>query len=159
MVKNTSKLRPILLATAVVLLCVTAVLTVLSLPYFFPNDDPAPQVASQPPEPEEPLPEVTDPTEEPTLPPPPPNPYGDLDFQYQGRFLKLIEGESISYGRKECPQEQAQGLFGILRELDERGAKHIYVHSPDPEGIGLAVYNRLIRAAGFDVADASNKCF
>jgi len=96
MVKNTSKLRPILLATAVVLLCVTAVLTVLSLPYFFPNDDPAPQVASQPPEPEEPLPEVTDPTEEPTLPPPPPNPYGDLDFQYQGRFLKLIEGESIA---------------------------------------------------------------
>jgi len=72
---------------------------------------------------------------------------------------QLIEGESISYGRKECPQEQAQGLFGILRELDERGAKHIYVHSPDPEGIGLAVYNRLIRAAGFDVADASNKCF
>ena len=36
------------------------------------------------------------PTEEPTLPPPEANPYDDLDFQYDGRFLKLIEGESIA---------------------------------------------------------------
>ena len=35
------------------------------------------------------------PTEEPTLPPPDPNPYGELDFQYDGRFLKLIEGECM----------------------------------------------------------------
>ena len=34
------------------------------------------------------------PTEEPTLPPPPDNPYTDADFQYEGRFLKLIDGES-----------------------------------------------------------------
>ena len=99
MTRNRLNLRPILLATAIVLLCITAVLTLLSLPYMMSgNDDPAPQVASQPAQTEAPLP--TEPaeeaTEEPTLPPPLPNPYGNLDFQYEGRFLKLIEGESIA---------------------------------------------------------------
>ena len=35
-------------------------------------------------------------TTEATLPPPEANPYGELDFQYDGRFLKLIHGESIA---------------------------------------------------------------
>lgn len=64
------------------------------------------------------------------------------------------EGEGLSvpvmtYGRDE--QEQAQQLFGCLRALDDRGAGCIYVRAPKPEGVGLAVYNRLIRAAGFEV--------
>lgn len=44
---------------------------------------------------------------------------------------------------------QAEGLFAALRELDELGAKIAYAHSPSLEGVGLAVYNRLIRAAAF----------
>ena len=47
--------------------------------------------------------------------------------------------------------QQAHLLFQRLRELDEAGAKKVYVRAPSPEGIGLAVYNRLIRAAGFEV--------
>ena len=36
------------------------------------------------------------PTEpEPTLPPPEENPFDRLDFQYEGRYLKLIEGRSV----------------------------------------------------------------
>ena len=93
MVTDQRKLRRVLLAAAIVLLIVTAVLTVLSLPYLFPNDDPAIQVSHDPSEETD---APTDPTEEPTLPPPPPNPYDDLDFQYDGRFLKLIEGESVA---------------------------------------------------------------
>ncbi|NLT09463.1 MAG: translation factor SUA5, partial [Ruminococcus sp.] len=38
-----------------------------------------------------------------------------------------------------------------LRELDDIGAKKVYVRAPSSEGVGLAVYNRLIRAAGFEV--------
>jgi L-threonylcarbamoyladenylate synthase len=30
------------------------------------------------------------------------------------------------------------------------GLKQIYAHCPQKDGIGLAVYNRLIRAAAFD---------
>ena len=96
---STKKLRRILLAVTVLLLVLTAALTVLSFPHMIAGstDDPALQIASEPEEPptETPVPPTEIPTE-PTLPPPPPNPYDDLDFQYDGRFLKLIEGESIA---------------------------------------------------------------
>lgn len=36
-----------------------------------------------------------------------------------------------------------------LRQLDELGAKEVYARCPDKEGVGLAVYNRLIRAAAY----------
>ena len=42
-------------------------------------------------------------------------------------------------------------LFQRLRELDDAGAKKVYVRAPETSGVGLAVYNRLIRAAGFEV--------
>ena len=99
MVTAQQKLRRILLAITLVLLVVTAVLMVLSIPYFTAEDDPALHLSRNPSEeaelPADPT-DSTDPTEEPTLPPPDPNPYGELDFQYDGRFLKLIEGESIA---------------------------------------------------------------
>ena len=53
------------------------------------------------------------------------------------------------YGPENNPAAQAQNLFARLRELDERGLRRVYCHTPRPEGIGLAVYNRLLRAAGF----------
>ena len=46
---------------------------------------------------------------------------------------------------------QAHWLFQRLRELDDLGAEKVYVRAPSTEGVGLAVYNRLIRAAGFEV--------
>ena len=45
----------------------------------------------------------------------------------------------------------AHRLFNALRELDERGARIAYARKPSSEGVGLAVYNRLLRAAGFNV--------
>ncbi|MCM1133846.1 MAG: L-threonylcarbamoyladenylate synthase [Ruminococcus flavefaciens] len=47
--------------------------------------------------------------------------------------------------------EQAHLIFQRLRELDDIGAEQVYVRAPSTEGVGLAVYNRLIRAAGFEV--------
>ena len=57
----------------------------------------------------------------------------------------------IAYGARENPLEQAHRLFDALRQLDELGAKTVYAASPRPQGVGLAVYNRLIRAAAFDI--------
>ncbi len=56
---------------------------------------------------------------------------------------------SYPYGNTD--KEQAHNIFSKLRELDDMGAEKIYVRIPDKKGIGLAVYNRLIRAAGFEV--------
>ena len=40
---------------------------------------------------------------------------------------------------------------GDRRELDRLGAKKIYIHAPEQDGVGLAVYNRLVRAAAFHI--------
>ncbi|GGQ72779.1 L-threonylcarbamoyladenylate synthase [Streptomyces asoensis] len=42
----------------------------------------------------------------------------------------------------------ARGLYGFLRELDQRGCDLIIVSLPTEEGLGLAIANRLRRAAG-----------
>ena len=44
-------------------------------------------------------------------------------------------------------------LFRLLREFDHLGAREVYVRCPDADGVGLAVYNRLIRAAAFTFID------
>lgn len=60
-----------------------------------------------------------------------------------------LECEFLKYGSS-C-DEQAHSLFAKLRELDQLNAKEVFVRSPDKSGVGLAVYNRLLRAAGFEV--------
>jgi L-threonylcarbamoyladenylate synthase len=42
----------------------------------------------------------------------------------------------------------ARGLFGFLRELDQRGCDLIFASLPAEAGLGLAIANRLRRAAG-----------
>ncbi len=55
------------------------------------------------------------------------------------------------------PQEQAHRLFALLREADDEGAQRIYVEMPSKEGIGLAVYNRLLRAAAFRIVSVDDE--
>ena len=55
----------------------------------------------------------------------------------------------LTYGADSL--HQAHWLFQRLRELDDIGAEKVYVRAPSTDGVGLAVYNRLIRAAGFEV--------
>ena len=57
----------------------------------------------------------------------------------------------ISYGYESNELSLAQGVFEALRQTDEKGARLVYAHCPKSEGISLAVYNRLLRAAGFQV--------
>ena len=62
-----------------------------------------------------------------------------------------IKVKALSLGCKENTADHAKKLFSLLRECDKLGVKTIYIHAPTKEGIGLAVYNRLVRAAGFKV--------
>lgn len=57
----------------------------------------------------------------------------------------------VTYGNKSDSIIQAKLLFASLRAIDEMGVKKIYARMPDKNGVGLAIYNRLIRAAGFEV--------
>ena len=58
---------------------------------------------------------------------------------------------SVTYGKESDGFSQSARLFDALRELDEMGATKVYARCPDTKGMGLAVYNRLIRAAGFKI--------
>lgn len=57
----------------------------------------------------------------------------------------------ISLGSVKRPNEAAAKLFGALRELDERGETVALCEAVEATGIGLAVMNRMGRAAGFDI--------
>jgi len=66
---------------------------------------------------------------------------------------KLLPIPSISYGKEDDEISQAHNLFSALREIDKIGAKKVFARCPKTIGISLAVYNRLIRSAGFKVID------
>ena len=45
-------------------------------------------------------------------------------------------------------------MFDALRYFDETDVEHIWAMCPDEAGIGLAVANRLNKAAGFHIVEA-----
>ena len=65
--------------------------------------------------------------------------------------VSLLQAPTISYGAAYDYASQAQNLFDALRQPDELDAAAVCVHAPEPAETGLAVYNRLLRAAAFRV--------
>ncbi len=59
--------------------------------------------------------------------------------------------KSVVYGSNKKQETLAHSLFSVLRELDEMGIESAVVHAPTKDGVGLAVYNRLIRACEYNV--------
>ena len=59
----------------------------------------------------------------------------------------------VTFGKEDNDLSQAKELFDALRELDEMGAKKVYARMPHKDGVGMAVYNRLIRACAFCIID------
>ena len=57
----------------------------------------------------------------------------------------------LTYGN--TAEEQAAQVFAQLRKFDEIGAEQVYVRCPVQNGVGFAVYNRLLRSAGFEVVN------
>ena len=64
---------------------------------------------------------------------------------------EYIDKKTIVYGRMSDDMSQARELFDALRLTDTLGVDVVYAHSPKKSGVGLAVYNRLLRAAAFEV--------
>ncbi|MCD8007574.1 MAG: threonylcarbamoyl-AMP synthase [Clostridiales bacterium] len=58
-----------------------------------------------------------------------------------------------SLGSVEDKAEQARRVFDALRAFDSTQVQEIYAQCPDSEGLGLAVGNRLKKAAGFHVVE------
>lgn len=76
----------------------------------------------------------------------------------KGAFALCFEDDEVTipkvtFGKEGDGLSQSHALFDSLRKLDELGAKKVYARNPELTGVGLAVYNRLIRAAAFCVLD------
>ena len=65
--------------------------------------------------------------------------------------------EVRTIGPYSVPAEQARRLFSALRAFDESACTEIYAQCPDSRGLGLAVGNRLKRAAGFRVVESDTQ--
>lgn len=61
-------------------------------------------------------------------------------------------------GSRANPAEVAQRLFALLRDMDTEHMEVIFSEVVPPEGVGLAVMNRLGRAAAFRRIEAGAVC-
>jgi L-threonylcarbamoyladenylate synthase len=64
---------------------------------------------------------------------------------------RLPRSELYVLGEREDEAEQAKHLFYLLREADKCKYDKIYAPLPSKRGVGLALYNRLIRAAAHTI--------
>ncbi|MGN0448719.1 MAG: L-threonylcarbamoyladenylate synthase [Acutalibacteraceae bacterium] len=78
----------------------------------------------------------------------------------EGTFALCFEGEEkelnlplVTYGKKGDAVSQAKHIFDALRQLDKLNAKEVYVRFPESDGVGLGVFNRLLRAAAFNIIE------
>ena len=73
-------------------------------------------------------------------------------------FLPLFTGRALTrpvmdLGPAGDKEEQARHIFDALRSFDHTAVPAIWAQCPDPEGIGLAIANRLNKAAGFHIIE------
>lgn len=69
--------------------------------------------------------------------------------EYLDRFPR-----ALSFGSEKDPLSQSRALFWALREFDRLPCKKIFAMYPPEDGVGLAVQNRLLRAASFQIISA-----
>jgi len=73
----------------------------------------------------------------------------DDDVDY---FKEELSGVSVyTFGKREDEVAQAHLLFALLREVDKKDYDKIYAPLPKKSGVGLALYNRMIRAAAHKI--------
>ncbi len=75
-------------------------------------------------------------------------------FDGEGENLQV---KFITYGNKNDYRSLSNHLFDCLRELDNIGAKQCFVRCPQETTDDLAVLNRLLRAAAFNVINLNKK--
>ncbi len=70
-------------------------------------------------------------------------------------FAPLFPAQTVrTIGPAADKAEQARRVFDALRAFDDTDVTEIYAQCPDSAGLGLAVGNRLKKAAGFHTIDA-----
>ncbi len=72
---------------------------------------------------------------------------------YEEELPALCPENVIVIGKKDDLSTQAHRIFHALRDADTLGVSVIYAHLPPMGGLGLALYNRLIRAAAHTVKE------
>ena len=70
---------------------------------------------------------------------------------YSEEISLLATEKIIDVGARDDLQTQAKRLFSALRDADKLDVDKIYAHLPTKDGLGLALYNRMIRAAAHTV--------
>jgi L-threonylcarbamoyladenylate synthase len=60
-------------------------------------------------------------------------------------------------GHEGRPDEQAHRLFALLRDVDRENYDAIYAPLPPAKGMGMALYNRMIRAAAHHIVHLEEK--
>ena len=80
-----------------------------------------------------------------------------LAFEEHLAAYRAAGANALSIGRLAQPETVAQRLFAVLREMDGEGVKALTCEVLPPEGIGLAIMNRLSRAAAFRILDADKE--
>ena len=67
-------------------------------------------------------------------------------------YAPLLTGKNVlTFGKKDDEKAHSHLLFDRLRHFDETDATEIYATAGSTEGIGLALYNRMLKAAGYTV--------
>ena len=73
-------------------------------------------------------------------------------------FAPLFGGQEVEkLGPAADKGEQARHIFDALRAFDHTRVKAIWAQCPDPSGLGLAITNRLNKAAGFHVVQVQEE--
>lgn len=76
---------------------------------------------------------------------------------YDSEVSELEGHRLIPVGDENDLTKEAHDLFSALRQADRLNASVIYAHLPPSEGIGLALYNRMLRAAAHTVRYIESK--
>lgn len=75
-----------------------------------------------------------------------------LILALSGHIPAYGQRRALSLGADEA--EMARAMFARLRDADALGADALFSEAVEADGLGLAVMNRLSRAAGFHIIDA-----
>ncbi len=81
-----------------------------------------------------------------------------LSYSDDVEFMKkaIPNATYFEFGARSDLDTQAHLLFAILRETDKYNFTTIYAPLPEKNGVGLALYNRMIRAAAHRIVKVDN---
>ena len=67
-------------------------------------------------------------------------------------YIPELAGKyTVSLGEKSDESEHARRLFAALRHFDDLGADRIYATDSSTGDVGLAFYNRMLKASGYNI--------